>query len=136
MSGPDIRDNGDNGMGNDGSISPVLKETRPPAVLQVVPSLVSGGGERGTVELASALAAAGRRPDGTPALSRWRPAYSVAPRLEKPARDPPQHQGADRTRPPLQDRYRACAQPRPRLERLVGGACHPPPLRDTVSNCF
>ena len=46
-------------MGKDGSISPVLKETRPPAVLQVVPSLVSGGVERGTVELASALAAAG-----------------------------------------------------------------------------
>lgn len=32
---------------------------RPPAVLQIVPSLVSGGAERGTVELAEALAAAG-----------------------------------------------------------------------------
>ncbi len=32
---------------------------RPPAVLQVVPSLVSGGVERGTVELAQALAEAG-----------------------------------------------------------------------------
>src|ERR1700739_522818 len=34
-------------------------EGRPPAVLQVVPSLVSGGVERGTVEVASALVAAG-----------------------------------------------------------------------------
>lgn len=32
---------------------------RPPAVLQVIPSLVSGGVERGTVELAGALARAG-----------------------------------------------------------------------------
>ena len=29
--------------------------SRPPAVLQVVPSLVSGGVERGTVEIAQAL---------------------------------------------------------------------------------
>jgi glycosyltransferase involved in cell wall biosynthesis len=35
------------------------QETRPPAVLQVIPSLVSGGVERGTVEIASALVAAG-----------------------------------------------------------------------------
>lgn len=34
-------------------------EGRPPAVLQIVPSLVSGGAERGTVELAAALVAAG-----------------------------------------------------------------------------
>jgi glycosyltransferase involved in cell wall biosynthesis len=33
--------------------------TRPPAVLQVLPRLVSGGVERGTVEVASALVAAG-----------------------------------------------------------------------------
>jgi glycosyltransferase involved in cell wall biosynthesis len=32
---------------------------RPPAVLQIVPSLVSGGAERGTVELAAALVAEG-----------------------------------------------------------------------------
>jgi glycosyltransferase involved in cell wall biosynthesis len=36
-----------------------LPASRPPAVLQVVPSLVSGGAERGTVELAAALTAAG-----------------------------------------------------------------------------
>lgn len=35
------------------------QETRPPAVLQVIPSLVSGGVERGTVEVAGALVAAG-----------------------------------------------------------------------------
>ena len=34
-------------------------EGRPPAVLQVIPRLVSGGAERGTVEMAGALAAAG-----------------------------------------------------------------------------
>src|SRR5262245_40900075 len=33
--------------------------TRPPSVLQVVPALVSGGVERGTVEVAAALVAAG-----------------------------------------------------------------------------
>ncbi len=33
--------------------------TRPPAVLQVLPALVTGGVERGTVEVAAALAAAG-----------------------------------------------------------------------------
>jgi glycosyltransferase involved in cell wall biosynthesis len=46
-------------MNSNGSISAVPKEGRPPAVLQVVPSLVSGGVERGTVELAGALTAAG-----------------------------------------------------------------------------
>jgi glycosyltransferase involved in cell wall biosynthesis len=35
------------------------QEARPPAVLQVIPSLVSGGVERGTVEIAAALVAAG-----------------------------------------------------------------------------
>src|SRR3954453_4446061 len=34
-------------------------EGRPPAVLQVIPSLVSGGAERGTVEMAAALVEAG-----------------------------------------------------------------------------
>jgi glycosyltransferase involved in cell wall biosynthesis len=43
---------------NDNS-SPAPSEGRPPAVLQVVPRLVSGGAERGTVEVAAALAAAG-----------------------------------------------------------------------------
>ncbi len=43
----------------DDSIMPASPEDRPPAVLQILPSLVSGGAERGTVELAGALAAAG-----------------------------------------------------------------------------
>lgn len=36
--------------------------SRPPAILQVLPALVSGGVERGTVEIAEAIAAAGYRP--------------------------------------------------------------------------
>ena len=46
-------------MDGDASTGPAPAEGRPPAVLQVVPSLVSGGVERGTVELAEALIAAG-----------------------------------------------------------------------------
>jgi glycosyltransferase involved in cell wall biosynthesis len=46
-------------MARDSNISTGRLETRPPAVLQVVPSLVSGGVERGTIEIATALAAAG-----------------------------------------------------------------------------
>jgi glycosyltransferase involved in cell wall biosynthesis len=51
-------------MGGDDNTMPrppvaQLPKGRPPAVLQVLPSLVSGGAERGTVELAAALTAAG-----------------------------------------------------------------------------
>jgi glycosyltransferase involved in cell wall biosynthesis len=46
-------------MARDNNIPDRHQETRPPAVLQVVPSLVSGGVERGTIEIASALAEAG-----------------------------------------------------------------------------
>jgi len=46
-------------MGLDNNIVPLPQEGRPPAVLQVVPSLVSGGVERGTVDLAAALVQAG-----------------------------------------------------------------------------
>src|SRR5712691_8258100 len=46
-------------MGSNDSIPGVSKEGRPPAVLQVIPSLVSGGAERGTIDLAGALAASG-----------------------------------------------------------------------------
>jgi glycosyltransferase involved in cell wall biosynthesis len=46
-------------MDRNDSIATLPKEGRPPAVLQVVPSLVSGGVERGTIDLAGALAAAG-----------------------------------------------------------------------------
>ena len=41
------------------SIAGVRLTGRPPAVLQILPSLVSGGAERGTVELAGALVEAG-----------------------------------------------------------------------------
>jgi glycosyltransferase involved in cell wall biosynthesis len=46
-------------MAGDNIITLGGRETRPPAVLQVIPSLVSGGVERGTVEVAAALKAAG-----------------------------------------------------------------------------
>src|SRR6266478_5363006 len=46
-------------MERDDSIVDLPTEGRPPAVLQVIPSLVSGGAERGTVDLAGALAASG-----------------------------------------------------------------------------
>ena len=46
-------------MARDNSIARKRQEPRPPAVLQVVPSLVSGGVERGTVEVAAALIEAG-----------------------------------------------------------------------------
>src|ERR1700691_2784134 len=42
-------------------ISPTRTERSPPAVLQVVPRLVTGGVERGTVDLAAALVARGWR---------------------------------------------------------------------------
>jgi len=47
------------GRDRDDSIMPASPEGRPPSILQVIPRLVSGGAERGTVELAEALAAAG-----------------------------------------------------------------------------
>ncbi|MGE0257163.1 MAG: glycosyltransferase family 4 protein [Alphaproteobacteria bacterium] len=43
---------------NDTTTAPAA-EDRPPAVLQVIPSLVSGGAERGTVDMAASLVAAG-----------------------------------------------------------------------------
>ncbi|MGE5271758.1 MAG: glycosyltransferase family 4 protein [Thiohalocapsa sp.] len=46
-------------MGRDDSIAALPKEGRPPAVLQVIPSLVAGGAERGTIDLAEALVVAG-----------------------------------------------------------------------------
>src|SRR5579863_2396258 len=47
------------GMAREDTIDTHIQETRPPAVLQVIPSLVSGGVERGTVEIGGALVAAG-----------------------------------------------------------------------------
>src|SRR5260370_7774817 len=46
-------------MGGDDSTLPGPPKGRPPAVLQILPNLVSGGAERGTIELAGALVAAG-----------------------------------------------------------------------------
>jgi glycosyltransferase involved in cell wall biosynthesis len=49
-------------MGVDDNTPIAPSKGRPPAVLQIVPSLVSGGAERGTADLAGALAAAGWLP--------------------------------------------------------------------------
>ena len=46
-------------MGVDGNIGLAPEKGRRPAVLQIVPRLGSGGAERGTVDVAGALAAAG-----------------------------------------------------------------------------
>jgi glycosyltransferase involved in cell wall biosynthesis len=46
-------------MSAENSIVSTSAAARPPSVLQILPSLVSGGAERGTVEMAGALAAAG-----------------------------------------------------------------------------
>jgi glycosyltransferase involved in cell wall biosynthesis len=46
-------------MGIDDNMVSALPEGRPPAVLQILPGLVTGGAERGTVEVAGALVAAG-----------------------------------------------------------------------------
>ena len=47
---------------NDTTISPDAAKPRPPTVLQLLPSLETGGVERGTVEIAEALADAGWTP--------------------------------------------------------------------------
>src|SRR5438477_8092451 len=46
-------------MSIDDTIEPARSTGRAPVVLQVLPSLVSGGAERGTIELAGALIEAG-----------------------------------------------------------------------------
>ena len=46
-------------MNADDNATGAAPQGRPPAVLQIVPRLVSGGAERGTVELAAGLAACG-----------------------------------------------------------------------------
>ncbi len=46
-------------MGSDDNTAGLSQKGRPPAVLQVIPALVSGGVERGTVDLAGALVEAG-----------------------------------------------------------------------------
>jgi hypothetical protein len=48
-------------MGVDDHTAPAPSEGRVPTELQILPSLVSGGADRVTIELAGALAAAGRR---------------------------------------------------------------------------
>src|SRR6516225_12362078 len=54
-----IEDFAAHGMGVDDNTGLAPAKSRPPAVLQIVPRLVSGGAERGTVDMARALVAAG-----------------------------------------------------------------------------
>src|ERR1700732_4433918 len=59
MPGELIGGSAEYGMGVDGNTGLAPAKGRPPAVLQIVPRLGSGGAERGTVDLAGALVAAG-----------------------------------------------------------------------------
>jgi glycosyltransferase involved in cell wall biosynthesis len=49
-------------MPNDSSVIPSIELTRAPVILQVLPSLVTGGVERGTVDIAAAIGEAGGTP--------------------------------------------------------------------------
>src|SRR5438132_1785765 len=59
MPGELIGGSAEYGMGVDGNTGLAPAKGRPPAVLQIVPRLGSGGAERGTVDIAGALVAAG-----------------------------------------------------------------------------
>ena len=61
-------------MSIDDIIVPVASTGRPPVVLQILPSLVSGGAERGTIELAGALVEAGWT---SYVASEWRPLWNA-----------------------------------------------------------
>ena len=128
-------------MGVDDNTGPAPPKGRPPAVLQIVPSLVSGGAERGTVELAGALVAAGWTSyvasAGGPMereIVRAGATHLTLPLASKnPLRDAPQRRGAGAADPAARHRHRPCPQPRPGVERLVGGARHRAAFRDDVS---
>ncbi len=125
-------------MSLDDSSAPAASEGRAPAVLQILPSLVSGGAERGAVDLAGALAAAGWASyvasAGGPLeheVARSGATHLTLPLASKNPlairRNGARPGAAD---PPSRDRHRACPQPRPGVERMVGGRGHRPPLRD------
>lgn len=59
VSGVGMEERYSSGMARNNNTPARRQEARAPAVLQVIPSLVSGGVERGTIEIAAALAAAG-----------------------------------------------------------------------------
>ena len=67
-------------MSVDDTIVPVASTGRPPAVLQFLPSLVSGGVERGTVELAGALV----ERDGSRMSPRAEARWSATSREQEP----------------------------------------------------
>ena len=115
-------------------------EGRPPAVLQVIPSLASGGAERGTVEMAAALVDAGWTAyvasSGGPMerqLARAGAQHIKLPLASKnPVVDSAQRRRSETHYPPAPDRHRACAQPRAGMECVVGRARDAPPLCDDI----
>jgi hypothetical protein len=108
--------------------------------LQVIPSLVSGGVERGTVEVAAALVAAGWTAyvasSGGPMERELARAGVEHIQLPLASKNPLTSCAATPPRSPAssaeQDRHRPCAQPRAGVERLAGGAKDAAPLRDDV----
>ena len=110
-------------MSIDDIIVPVASTGRPPVVLQVLPSLVSGGAERGTVELAGALVEAGWTSyvaSGGGALER-EIARAGARHLTLPLA----------SKNPLVMQRNTVA-----LERLGGRSCHGASLCDDLSQCL
>ena len=142
LSGSDIKTSAARQMTSGTTISSAAgsAEGRPPAVLQVIPSLVSGGAERGTVEMAAALVAAGWTAyvasSGGPMerqLARVGAHHIDLPLASKnPLIMRRNAARAERHHPAAPDRHRARAQPRPGLERVVGRARDAPPLCDDV----
>ena len=133
-------------MGGDDNTMPrppvaQLPEGRPPAVLQVLPSLVSGGAERGTVELAAALSAAGWNAyvasAGGPLereIARAGATHLTLPLASKNPLVLRRNRSSPGPRDPRsRHRHRPCQEPRPRVERVVGSTRDRPTFRDDVS---
>ena len=101
-------------------------------MLQVLPALVSGGVERGTLEIAEALVAAGWRalvasaggPLVGPLERAGRAARDAAARPQVAARHLAQRRGAGGADAQGEGRHRPRPLPRPGLGGAAGGAAH------------
>ena len=110
-------------------------------MLQVIPSLVSGGAERGTVELAAALTAAGWNAyvasAGGPLereIARAGATHLTLPLASKNPLVMRRNAAAlARVIRASRHRHRPRPQPRPGVERVVGGARDRPAFRDDLS---
>src|ERR1700730_4982730 len=120
MPGELIGGSAEYGMGVDGNTGLAPAKGRPPAVLQIVPRLGSGGAERGTGDIAGALVA----PGWDSYVASGRAARDVA-RRRRGSSGPPD--------PSFRHRYRPCPQPRSGVERMVGGKRHRAAFRDNLS---